>query len=94
MRNMLAFFAAMLLTLAGVGWYLDWYNIRSSPAPAGHRSVTVDINTRKISEDLLKAEQKIQERLAEKAKSDAGEAQPDKKPLNVPAPQNARDGGD
>ncbi len=86
MRNMLAFFAALLLTVAAVGWYLDWYRIRGTPAPDGHRSVTVDVNTHKISEDLLKAEQKIQDKLAEKAKHEGGDAPDKKRPLSVPAP--------
>ena len=33
MRNLLAFLAAMTLTLLGVGWYLDWYQLRRTPAP-------------------------------------------------------------
>lgn len=86
MRNLLAFLAAVLLTLAGVGWYLDWYHIRSTPIEGGQKSVTVDINTKKIGEDLLKAEQKIQQRLAEKAK---GESAEEKEALDIPsAPAN------
>ena len=70
MRNMLAFLAAMTLAFVCTGWYLDWFSFRDSPAPAtGKRSVTVDFNTKKIGEDLYKAEQKVQEKLAEKAKA-------------------------
>jgi hypothetical protein len=83
MRNLLAFLAAVMLTIAGVGWYLDWYHIRSTPTEGGQKSVTVDINTKKIGEDLLKAEQKIQQRLAEKAK---GESAEEKKALDIPSP--------
>jgi hypothetical protein len=85
MRNMLAFLAMVVLTLGVVGWYLDWYRFHSTPADAGHKSVTVDINTKKISEDLLKAEQKIQQRLAEKAK-EGGESGESKKALDIPSP--------
>lgn len=94
MRNMLAFFAMLLLTLATVGWYLDWYRVRGTPAPDGHRSVTVDLNTKKIGEDLHKAEQQIQQKLAEKANHGGGELLPEKKPLSVPAPAKAGDGND
>ena len=70
MRNMLAFLAAMTLAFVCTGWYLNWFSFHSSPAPTtGQRSITVDFNTQKIGEDLLKAEQKIQEKLADKAKS-------------------------
>lgn len=87
MRNMLAFLAALTLTLGGVGWYLDWFQIRTTPAPSGQRSVTVDINTRKIGEDLLKAEQKVQKRLEEKAKASAAA----EKMVTKPAPLRAPD---
>lgn len=82
MRNLLAFLAAVALTLGVVGWYLDWYRIHTAPADGGQKSVTVDINTKKIGEDLLKAEHEIQERLAEKAKEGGDE----KKSLDVSVP--------
>ena len=78
MRNMLAFLAALTLTLIAVGWYLDWYKVRTTPAPSGRRSVTVDINTQKIGADFRHAEEKIHRRLAEKIDKDhaASEADP------------------
>jgi hypothetical protein len=81
MRNMLAFFAAVVLTVAGVGFYLDWFNIRSTPSPDGHRSITLDVDTEKISEDFHKAEERLQKRLAEKAR----EKQPPVTPKMPPA---------
>jgi hypothetical protein len=63
MRNMLAFLATLVLCFVGFGWYLGWYKIRSSPAPTGQRSLTVDINAAKIGDDLHKAEQKLQKKL-------------------------------
>ena len=70
MRNMLAFLAAMTLAFVCTGWYLNWFSLRSVPAPTnGQRSVTVDFNTQKMADDLLKAEKKIQEKITEKAKS-------------------------
>ncbi|MFO0878808.1 MAG: hypothetical protein U0840_15810 [Gemmataceae bacterium] len=85
MRNLLAFLAALTLTLAAVGWYLDWYHIRTGRNESGQKSVTVDINTKKIGEDLLEAERKIQQRLAEKAKEETEKASA-KKSLDIPAP--------
>ena len=35
--------------------------MRSNPAPAGYRSVNIDINTVKISEDLHRGSVKVQE---------------------------------
>lgn len=74
MRNMLALFALVLLTTLGVGWYLDWYRIRPVPAPDGQKTLTVDINTRKIGQDLQRAEQAVQQRLEEKARAAREEA--------------------
>jgi hypothetical protein len=69
MRNLLAFFAAALLTFAGLGWYLDWYTISSSPEPDGHRQVNINLNTDKIEQDLEKGSQKVRN-LLEKGKKE------------------------
>lgn len=80
MRNMLALFATVLLTVVGLGWYLDWYKVRSQPASVpGQHSVNIDINTTKISTDLQKGEQKIQQILENKGKDEAKKAAPDAK---------------
>jgi hypothetical protein len=72
MRNMLALFAAGLLTVVGLGWYLDWYKVRSQPASVpGQHSVGIDINTTKIGTDLQKGEQKIQQMLENKVKDES-----------------------
>ena len=36
MRNMLAFVAAAALTVVGVGWYLGWYGVSSTPTQEGN----------------------------------------------------------
>jgi hypothetical protein len=69
MRNLLAFLAALTLTVGGLGWYLDWYKLRSSPAADGHRNVTIDVDASKIGQDLYKAEQNLQKKLVEHGKS-------------------------
>jgi hypothetical protein len=69
MRNLLAFLAAATLTVIGVGWYLDWFQFHSVPADAGHRRLSIDVNTTKIGEDLHEAEQKVEKKLAEKNKA-------------------------
>jgi hypothetical protein len=77
MRNLLAFLAALTLTFFGVGWYLGWYKLHSSPADPGHRNVTIDINTVKISEDLERGEQKLHE-FIDKAGKDGTPKEKDK----------------
>ena len=93
MRNMLALFAAALLTIVGAGWYLGWYQVRSQPASVpGQHSVQIDIDTHKIGEDLQKGEKKIQQMIENKAKDEAKSA-PDPKKLNdnlmLPSPPSA-----
>lgn len=62
MRNMLAFLAAVVLVVGGVGWYLDWYKVASHPIEMpGHRNVSIDINTTKIGTDVQKGEQHLQQ---------------------------------
>ena len=68
MRNLLAFSAAAALTVAGLGWYLDWYKIQSTPSYNGHRNVEVDIDTNKIHDDVQKGSETILERGGERLK--------------------------
>jgi hypothetical protein len=63
MRNLLAFFAAAVLTFAGVGYYLDWYQVRSDNGPTGHKSVNIDLNSPKIIQDVHKGVEKSEQKL-------------------------------
>ena len=71
MRNLLAFVGALVVTAAGLGYYLGWYTVRTGPSPAG-RSVTFDIDTGKIGQDLNQAEQKIAKKLSERGRQPDG----------------------
>jgi len=66
MRNLLAFLAMVVLAFFGAGWYLGWYKVQSTPAGAGHRNVSIDVNTVKIGEDLEKGTAKITKMLDKK----------------------------
>ena len=59
MRNLLALMGAALVTFAAVGWYLDWYRIRTEPGASGHRQVEIDFNGTKIQHDLEKGRDKL-----------------------------------
>ncbi len=81
MRNLLAFLAAVCLTVGVSGWYLGWYTIDTPPAPQGRRNVNIEINTVKIGEDIQRGSERLQdllkdsrdkERTAEKKKQPAG----------------------
>jgi hypothetical protein len=94
MRNMLAFLAAVVLTVAVLGWYLDWYKVGTHPAAEGHQNLSIDINTNKIGEDLHKGEQNLQKILEKNAKNAAGsigdpKAAAEKKPAEAPKADKA-----
>lgn len=94
MRNLLAFLAAATLTFVGVGWYLDWYRVKSASAPDGHHKVDIDINGGKIADDVQRGVQKGEEKLQtvlEKDKDKKPASTEPAKPDKVPPPGTARE---
>ncbi len=90
MRNLLALLGAALVTFVVVGWYLDWYKIKTEPDASGHREVNIDINGPKIKEDLHKGRERLQEALDSKGTSPAAQVpgphpNPGKGPVPAPA---------
>jgi len=62
MRNLLALVAFVVISVAAVGWYLGWYHVdRGAATEDGHRTVSIDINQRKIASDVRKGEKKIEQ---------------------------------
>jgi hypothetical protein len=80
MRNTLAFVAAMAVTVAVVGWYLGWYQVGITPAGAGHQKVNIDINTEKVTRDVMQGEQEVLEKGREKLKERADKSKSETKP--------------
>jgi hypothetical protein len=66
MRNTLAFLAAAAITVAAVGYYLDWFSVRGTPAGNGHKKYVLDVNAEKIEEDVHKASDDIKHKVEEK----------------------------
>jgi hypothetical protein len=64
MRNLLALGAAGLLGFAGIGWYLGWYRVQTTPTADGHRQISIDLNTPKIKEDVGKGKEKLRDFLS------------------------------
>ena len=79
MRNFLAFLAAAVIVLAGVGWYLDWYKFKVAPAGDGHLNVTIDADTAKAREDVAKEAKKIEEAINKEKKGDVKAEKDDQK---------------
>jgi hypothetical protein len=70
MRNTLAFLATAVLVVAGLGWYLDWYKIGTTPGQGGHREVTIDINAKKVRADVKKGAEAGAEEVQQVLKKD------------------------
>ncbi len=77
MRNLLAFLAAAVITVAVVGWYLNWYKI-STTSGDGRREVKIDLNTPKIGADIEKGGQTLRNALEKAGKKDSPPADPSK----------------
>jgi hypothetical protein len=82
MRNLLALLGAALVAFLGLGWYLDWYRITPKPATAaGHRSIEIDINSKKIGEDVQRGVKAGSEKLHDLLDGDAKPAASTSVPL-------------
>ncbi len=82
MRNFLAFLAAAVIVMGGVGWYLDWFKVTTKPDGDGHQKVLLDVNTHKVTNDVSNAVEKGKEAI-EKDKSAA--PKPEEKGVEVKA---------
>ena len=69
MKNLLALVGLVVVSAAGLGWYLGWYQIGTEPASSGHRHIHVDVNTAKISQDLETSQKKVGELLHPEGKA-------------------------
>jgi hypothetical protein len=57
MRNLLALLAAVAIGVAGLGWYLGWFHVRSTPTGDGHQQISIDVDKKKIVADVKKGVQ-------------------------------------
>jgi hypothetical protein len=62
MRNLLALLGFALVTFLVVGWYLDWYHITPKTTAPGQRSYQLDINSKKIGEDVHKGVEAVEKK--------------------------------
>ncbi len=59
MRNILAFVGALIVTLVAVGWYENWFQLRTTPGADGNRNISIDIDSKKVDQDVKQAEKFI-----------------------------------
>src|SRR5262245_24792212 len=89
MRNLLALLAAGVLVFLGIGWYLGWYKISSTPGADGHRQISIDLNTNKIKEDVNKGESRLHDALT----NDKNQSSPNKVTTGIPTSLRPTDDG-
>lgn len=81
MRNLLALVGAAVVTILGVGWYLDWFHVHRAPSVNGKTNINVEFNTNKISDDLHKGSEKLQSAIEKKLADKKEETPPN--PFNL-----------
>jgi hypothetical protein len=83
MRNLLALLGLAALVFAGVGWWQGWYKVRAQPAADGHRTLSIEVNTTKVSDDTTRWGGKVVD-LVEKARERGGEQPPAEAKADAP----------
>jgi len=65
MRNLLALIGLVVVLFLGLGWYLDWYSFRPTTVltDPGRKTYTIDINAKKIGDDVGRKLHEGEERL-------------------------------
>jgi hypothetical protein len=60
MRKLLVFLLVLVAATIGLGFYLDWFQIRTSrETETGRKTIELDIDTKKIKTDTETAEKKV-----------------------------------
>ena len=60
-RNLLALLALALLVFAGVGYYKEWYTLKWLTGADGHTTIAVDLDKKKVENDLNAGKEKVVE---------------------------------
>ncbi len=63
MRNLLALAAFGLITFAAVGYFQGWYMVKANISTDGNRNLNIDFNTKKITADIGKGTEFVQEKI-------------------------------
>jgi hypothetical protein len=52
MRNLLTLLGFALMVFLVLGYFLDWYSFSTQPGDSGHISLQLDVNKKKIGDDV------------------------------------------
>jgi hypothetical protein len=79
MKNLLALVGAVVVLVAGLGWYLGWYKLSNE---SGH--LKVDVDTQEVAKDLKKGRDAVSNIIDQNAKKVEG--QPTSRIIDVKLP--------
>jgi hypothetical protein len=91
MRNILAFLGALVLTLLAVGWYENWFQVRTTAGTDGNRNISIDIDSTKVTSDIEEAEHKIQTFVEEETKKNKSTPPPTQPAKDKVPPVDGKD---
>lgn len=74
MRNLLALLGLILVTAGLSGYYLGWYKVKSTTGSEGNRTISIDLNTTKIGEDLARGVSQIEKAIDKKSEGDSADS--------------------
>lgn len=86
MRNLLALLAAVVIGVAGLGWYLGWFHIRATPTGDGHEQISIDVDKKKIAADVQHGVQQGSQQVESFLKKEGVSPAPKVMPGQVPPP--------
>jgi hypothetical protein len=61
MRNLLALAAVAVIAFAVIGHYQGWYTFRRSATPDGRQTIQVDVDTKRIENNVNEAKKEVGE---------------------------------
>ena len=61
MRNLLALVGAVVVIVAGLGYFLGWYKLGVESGSPGHPKFNVEVESDKIKQDLKKGREEVSE---------------------------------
>ena len=96
MRNFLAFVGLVVVGFAGAGYYFGWYQFALSPGKDGKQHISVDVDTKKIGDDVQTGVDKGGQLVKDKLKKEepkeefVGPPEPAKNFFNMPTAPTKR----
>jgi cytoskeletal protein RodZ len=87
-RNLLALVGLAVVLFLGVGWYANWYTARVQTGTDGKLNVSVDVDQKKVGQDVGSATEKLGKFVSSATKAEPAPAGPEL--VGPPAPSGLK----